>query len=429
MTMRLDRRQLLAGGASLAALATLSGRAAYAQETRVRLLWWGSQGRAERTNEVVKMFNAAHAGTLVEGESAGWDSYWTRLATQTAGGNAPDVIQMDYRYIFEYARRDALLPLDDLIGSGAIDLSGFSPEAISGGQVDGKTYGVSLGANSSAMIVNAGAFTDAGLAAPERGITWDDFADRCAELTAAAGRRGFHGTQDAGGVEPTFEGWLRQRGKELYTPEGKLGFAAEDAGAWYEMWAAMRESGACVPADLQALDQLNIETGMVTLGHAAVSFAHSNQLVGYQGLNEAPLTMTPYPTTPGGQPGQYRKPSMFFSLFSKTAVADQAGTFLNFFINDPAAAKVLGVERGVPESAPIREMLAAELDEASRVQIEYVDGLGEFAGPLPPPPPQGAGEIQFSLKRINEEIGFGSRTPAEGGAALVSEAEAILARG
>lgn len=429
MTMRLDRRQMLAGGASLAALATLSGRAAFAQETRVRLLWWGSQGRAERTNEVVKMFNGANAGTLVEGESAGWDSYWTRLATQTAGGNAPDLIQMDYRYIFEYARRDALLPLDDLIAKGVIDLSGFSPEAIKGGQVDGKTYGVSLGANSSAMILNAAAFTDAGLVAPERGISWDDFADRCAELTKAADKRGFYGTQDAGGVEPTFEGWLRQHGKALYDAEGKLGFAAEDATAWYEMWAAMRESGACVPADIQALDQLNIETGMVTLGHAAVSFAHSNQLVGYQGLNEAALSMIPYPVTPDGQPGQYRKPSMFFSAFSKTAVADQAGAFLNFFITDPAATKVLGVERGVPETAAVREMLAAELDDMSRLQIEYIDSLGELAGALPPPPPQGAGEIQFSLKRINEEIGFGSQTPAEGGATLVSEAEAILARG
>ena len=428
MTLRIDRRQLIAGAASFGALAA-GRRAAWAQEARVRLLWWGSQGRAERTNEVVKLFNAANPGTVVEGESAGWDSYWTRLATQTAGGNAPDVIQMDYRYIFEYARRDALLPLDDLIASGAIDLSGFSEEAIAGGQVDGKTFGISLGANSSAMIVNAGAFTDAGLAAPERGISWDDFAARCAELTKAAGKRGFHGTQDGGGVEPTFEGWLRQRGKALYGPDGKLGFAAEDAAAWYAMWAAMRESGACVPADVQALDQLNIETGMVTLGHAAVSFAHSNQLVGYQALNEAPLSMVPYPTTPDGQPGQYLKPSMFFSAYSRTSVPEAAGAFVSFFINDPAATKVLGVERGVPESAPVREMLAAELDEASRVQIEYIEGLGDLAGPLPPPPPQGAGEIQFALKRINEEIGFGAQTPAEGGAALVAEAEAILARG
>ncbi len=154
MTMRLDRRQLIAGGASLAALATLGGRAALAQDSRVRLMWWGSANRNERTAKVIELFTAANPGVGVEGESAGWDDYWTRLATQTAGGNAPDVMQMDYRYIFEYARRGVLAPLDEAVAAGDLDLSGFSEEAIAGGKVDGKIYGVSLGANSSTMIVN-----------------------------------------------------------------------------------------------------------------------------------------------------------------------------------------------------------------------------------------------------------------------------------
>ena len=63
-----------------------------------------------------------------------------------------------------------------------------------------------------------------------------------------------------------------------------------------------------------------------------------------------------------------------------------------------------------------------------QAQIDYIESLGDLAGPLPPPPPAGAGEIQFALKRINEEVGFG--TPPEAGAeALISEATAILERG
>ncbi len=34
-----------------------------------------------------------------------WSDYWTKMATQVAGKNMADVIQMDYRYIAEYARR------------------------------------------------------------------------------------------------------------------------------------------------------------------------------------------------------------------------------------------------------------------------------------------------------------------------------------
>ena len=338
MTTRIDRRGVLAGAAAFGSLGALGIPAARAQDARIRLLWWGSQNRNERTAAVIDLFTGANPGVAVEGESAGWDAYWARLATQTAGGNAPDVMQMDYRYIFEYARRGVLLALDDAMADGALDLSGFSQEAIAGGQVDGKTYGVSLGANSSTMIVSQAAFEEAGVALPEKGITWDDFAARAAELTEKAGKRGFYGSADAGGLEPTFEGWLRQRGKALYDAESKLGFDAEDATAWFAMWQAMRESGACVPADLQALDQLNIETSMVSLGHAGVSFAHSNQIVGYQGMSQTPLVMVPYPIGgPDSKPGQYLKPSMFFSLSANSGVPAEAAGFVSFFVNDPAA--------------------------------------------------------------------------------------------
>ena len=301
MTVRIDRRSLLAGAAGLAvARGARRPRRLGAGRAHPPDLVGQSANRNERTAKVIELFTAANPGVAVEGESAGWDDYWTRLATQTAGGNAPDVMQMDYRYIFEYARRGVLLPLDDAMAAGTLDLSGFSEEAIASGKVDGKTYGVSLGANSSTMIVNKAAFEEAGVALPERGITWDDYAARCAELTEKAGKRGFYGSADGGGDEPTFECWLRQRGKALYDAEGKLGFDAGDATEWFAMWQAMRDSGACVPADLQALDQLNIETSMVTLGHAAVAFAHTNQIVGFQAINQAPLVMVPYPTGGAG---------------------------------------------------------------------------------------------------------------------------------
>jgi multiple sugar transport system substrate-binding protein len=429
MTVRIDRRGLLAGAAALGSLAAFGARGAWAQDARIRLMWWGSANRNDRTNQVIELFTTANPGVAVEGESAGWDDYWTRLATQASGGNAPDVMQMDYRYIFEYARRGVLLPLDDAMGNGTLDLSGFSQDAVASGQVDGKTYGVSLGANSSTMIVSTAAFEEAGVALPERGITWDDYAARAAELTEKAGKRGFYGSADAGGLEPAFEGWLRQRGKALYGADGKLGFDVADATEWFAMWQAMRDSGACVPADLQALDQLNIETSMVSLGHAGVSFAHTNQIVGYQGLSETPLVMIPYPTGgEGSQPGQYLKPSMFFSAYAKTGVPAEAAKFVNYFINDPAATEVLGVERGVPESAKVRDELKNTLDELSKAQIDFIETLGDLAGPLPPPPPGGAGEIAFLLKRVNEEVGFGT-PPEQGAEALVSEASTILARG
>jgi multiple sugar transport system substrate-binding protein len=82
----------------------------------------------------------------------------------------------------------------------------------------------------------------------------------------------------------------------------------------------------------------------------------------------------------------------------------------------------------VPQRASSPRFFSGLLDELGRAQIDYIADLGDLAGPLPPPPPAGAGEIAFALKRINEEVGFGN-TPEQGAETLVSEADAILARG
>ena len=79
---------------------------------------------------------------------------------------------------------------------------------------------------------------------------------------------------------------------------------------------------------------------------------------------------------PGLEAGQYRKPSMFFSAYANTGVPVEAAKFISYFINDPAATEVLGVERGVPESAAVREALLNTLDELGRAQIEFIEGLG-----------------------------------------------------
>ena len=117
MTMKLDRRQFLLGTTALAAAAGISP--AFAQEA-LRLIFWGSQARADRTYGVTDLYTKA-GGPAIEGEFLAWNDYWPKLATQTAGGNAPDIIQMDYRYIVEYAKRNAIAPLDEFVG-GAMAL-------------------------------------------------------------------------------------------------------------------------------------------------------------------------------------------------------------------------------------------------------------------------------------------------------------------
>ncbi|MHB2170163.1 ABC transporter substrate-binding protein [Alsobacter sp. R-9] len=427
---KLTRRGLLATGTGAAALALAGGRQSWAQaQKRVRMYWWGSKERADRTIKANQAYTAANASTAIDGETLGWGDYWPRMATQAAGRNLPDVIQMDYRYIFEYARRGALLPLDDQLGK-LLQINDFGKDNIDCGRVDGKLYGINLGMNSSTVLYSKDAYAAAGLQPPTDKTTWKEFAALSAELTKAAKKDGFFGSADGGGVEPAFEGWLRMRGKDLYTPDEKLGFNADDATEWFAMWDEMRKAKACVPADVQALDKLSPESSMLTLGKAAVAFAHSNQLVAYQALTKEKLGMTMYPNVgPGSKLGHYMKPSMFWSVASTTKNPEDAAKIVNFYVTATDGAKAIGVERGVPASAATRKAISPDLDELGKAMVDYISFISDKVGALPPPPPKGAGEIQFVLKRINEEVGFGKTKVADAGKAMVTESASILARG
>ncbi len=428
MTIKLDRRSFLMGSSALLAVGAAGITPAWAQGKDMRLTFWGGQDRADRTYKVTDLFSAANGGS-VQGEFLAWNDYWPKLATLTAGGNAPDVIQMDYRYIVEYAKRNAIAPLDEFVG-GVLKLDDFDADQLAGGKVDGKLYGISLGANSVATLINTAAFDEAGVEAPDNSWTYDDIMTKGTAFAKANIRNGMKMMADGSGVEPMLDNWLRQQGKSLYTAEGKLGFDAADAGAWFALWDEFRKAGVIVAAEDQALDTGALENTMVVLGKSALMPTNSNQLVGYQALVKDKLNLCGYARiAPGVGGGHYRKPSMFFSVAGSSANKEEAAKLINFFINDQAAGQILGVERGIPCSAAIRDAVAPTLNESNQIALNFVATLGDLVGPLPPTPPAAAGEIDISLLRtLSQEVAFGARSPQDAGDYFVTEAAAILDR-
>ncbi|MBS3850473.1 extracellular solute-binding protein [Devosia sp. J2-20] len=428
MTIRIDRRKFLMGSSALLAAGAAGVSPSFAQSDALRLLFWGGQDRADRTYAVSDMFTEA-SGVSMEPEFLSWSDYWPKLATQTAGGNAPDIVQMDYRYIVEYASRNAIAPLDEFVG-GPLKLDSFDQDQLDGGKVGGQLFGISLGANSVATLVNTDAFAEVGIDAPTNAWTYDDIMEMAEAFNSANIRGGMKVMSDGSYTEPMLHNWLRQRGKELYTPEGKLAFDEDDAIEWYTMWDKLRKAGACVSAEDQALDSGPLETTMIVLGKSALMPSNSNQLVAYQTIVQDDLNMIGYPRAAAGSGGgHYRKPSMFFSVGGSSANKEKAAEFLNFFISNPEAAKVLGVERGIPCLPSTREVVAPTLDEKGQIALNFVANLGDLLGALPPPPPPSAGEIDASLIRtLGQEVGFGAKSPEQAGRDLVSGANDILSR-
>ena len=429
MTIALDRRQFLMGTGALLGATALSPAAALAQENRLRLLFWGGQARADRTYAVTDLYGKANPGTVFDGEFMAFADYWPKLGTQVAGGNAPDILQMDYRYIVEYANRNAIAPLDDFVGK-ELDLADFDADQLEGGKVNGKLYGISLGANSVAVMVNKTAFEEAGVAIPGPEFSYADLPALAEEWNSKNKRPGMKVWTDYSGGEPGLDNWLRSKGKGLYGADGKPLFDENDLVEWFKLWADLRAAGVTVSPEDQALDANDaIENTMITLGKAPTTYANSNQLIAFQALSKDEYTMINYPRYKAGAGGgHYRKPSMFFSLGATSQKLAEGAKFINFFITDPEGTKALGVERGIPCKASTRANITPTLDAQSQIALNFVSNLGDLLGPLPPSPPANAGEINKALKTKSQEVAFGGQSPEEAGPAFFKEVNEILSR-
>ena len=253
-----------------------------AAETRLRLIWWGNpdRDRAHLTRWSTSTSRRA-ADVTIDPETYAWNDYWPKLATQAAGQNLPDVIQMDYRYIFEYARRGQLADLTPFVGK-QIDLADFDPNQLESGKVDGKLYGISLGANSMTHVYKPALLEELGLTLPDpTKWTIDDYR-----------RHGQGGEgQAAGGHVLLARTWpiasraLRpgcaSAARRSTRPTASSATTSRTSTDYFAFWFQMQEDGLTPPADLQAQAVANgkMEETMFVTGHALFDFIHSNQLV------------------------------------------------------------------------------------------------------------------------------------------------------
>jgi multiple sugar transport system substrate-binding protein len=390
------------------------------------MTWWGSTERHRRTQDALATFGRRHPDIKVNAEFSGWGGYWDKLAVQTAGGNAPDVIQMDYSYLVEYARRGSLRALDDLVPQ-VIDVSDFGADVLAAGKVDDRLYGVNAGINSWALVVNVTLLRSLGVELPGATMTWADFA----ALTKRIGQRapaGVFGTEYAAYDSNALECWLRQRGASLFTADGALGFSRADLAEWFGYWEDLRASKAAATAELQASVVGDVQNTLLVRRKAVFDFASSNQLTAYASLLKDELAVRMYPLgQAGSRPGQYLKPSMLMSVSAKTQHPKEAATLVDALLTDPEITAILGSERGIPPSAGVRGALKVRADAVEQQTYEYIELVSTRVGPLPPPAPRGGGEVTGKhLTFAGQQVSFGKASIDQAVARFFEDAERTL---
>lgn len=389
----------------------------------LRFEWWGNADRAKLTEQAVKLFMDKHPNIRIETSFAEFNAYFQKLATSVGGGGGPDILQMDYRYVREYADRNVLLELDS--GPAKPDVSQINPSLLNGGKVNGKLYAIPLGQNTQTFGWDPAAWKRYGATEPTDTWTWTDLKTAAQKISDGSGGK-VKGVVNFGPIEDWFEVWLRQQGKSLYTDDGKLGYTAAEVTQWWELAESFRKSGAATTADQTAKMDGNQANDPMTQKLASSGFGYDSGLTPQTWEIMGRETKVTHFPTDTGTLGQYAKPSMLVSIAKRSEHPAEAATFIEWFINDPEAGKILGLSRGMPVNAANRDAVGATLTGPPKMGYDFEVKIAPKLTDAPPPPPKGAGAVKAAFQRVYDDVMFERSTPAEAAAKFMTEAQQAL---
>lgn len=395
----------------------------------MRMAWWGHAEMHRTTNEAIDLYEARNDGITIDPESASWDDFQDRLATQIAGNNGPDLIQMSNQFITDYAQRGALLDLEQFIGD-PIDISSWDPDLQNYGLIGGIRAGIPISTDAFTALADLEVLNRLGLSVPDREWNWGDLEELGLSVRDASNEE-MWGMTDASGAYEVLEAWVRGRGKRWFNAEDDpvtVGFDREDLAEFWEWWTEMRESGACVTPDVQA-EISGHETSPIITGLAPIYFTTSSELTGVRALTTSPLQALPLPDTEGASKrANFVRPNLFISAWEGTDYPMECARFMDFWINDPEAVEVIGNSRGVPPSPDSAALVRDDPDpDGLRTPQEYVDFIREVGDPLDYLTPRGGREVYSILSRTAEELRFGQTNISGAVDNFFEQAESALA--
>jgi multiple sugar transport system substrate-binding protein len=389
----------------------------------IEVFWWGGESRGEATEKALELYKKKRPNVTINATWQAFDGYYDKLATISAGGNAPDIFQIDDNGLAEYAGRNVTLDLTQYVKDNKIDLSKHAEGLTKYGQIDEKQVAVATGENTPAMVYDKTKLTQLGLPEPQEGWSYEQLFDWAAQVSAKGGGK-YWGTMDTSSDYKALWLWLRAQGKEFYDGN-KLAFTEADLAAWFKLWQGARAKNATPPAAVvhEAVTG-SVATQLVVTGKAATSFMWSNQLTELQKATKNELGMVAYP---GDPKGQWARASLYWAASRSTEHKDVVADLINFLVNDPEVAELFGVDRGLPSNMDTRKAIEASVaDPAVKTTIAFENALAPKFGEPPAPPPKGHSGLRNKLRDIAESVSYGKATPEAAATQFFAEAQAAL---
>jgi multiple sugar transport system substrate-binding protein len=309
-----------------------------------------------------------------------------------------------------------------------VDVSKFVEGTVDSGKINDTLVGINAGINSALFFANPQVFEKAKMDLPDDTTwTWDQLIEVGAEAASKAGVP--FGVAALINADAMFGTFVRQHGKELFTPDG-LAFEAAEAQAWYDfLLKGVKAKAFGTPAQISEEAARPLDQSAIVVGTAAIQFYNTNQLEAVSaaagGVLMEPLR-GPSMTGKATDRKTWYKASMLWSASAKTQNPEAVVAWINWYANSPEAGNIEKAERGIPPNSELLAAVEPNLSAAQKRVAKYITDIAPEVANTPIAPPPGGGTIAEKLQRHGLEVLFGRANSADAAQKFVEELKADL---
>ena len=396
--------------------------------------WWGGEARHKKTLEMIDAYMAKNPNAKIVSQYAAYTDYWTKLATQGASQNLPDAYLVQLTYVGEYASKGLMRPLQDLVDAGKIDVSNFTPGALSGSSYNGELVGITFGDTAACVAINKTLIESVGYPLPKDQMTYTENAEWLKGLAKVL-PAGYYASGLAARHEFSIETFARQHGMYgVTTEDGKaLGYTKEVFGKFLQYYYDLFKAGVNGPIEVLMEDRpKQFADSLAGHGKIAYWYTNCNQVKIFQASVEDELDLIRLPVADGATNQNVEAAvCSTWAISGTTKKVDEAAHFISSMVNDWELQEIYDMDIGVPGSTEIQNNLIAKLDMNNKVdkmkkgEIEMMQKILNTIEPFNGRP-AGYGAIVDDMYKKIDEVLFEKSTVEQAVEAHFNAAQTLL---
>ncbi len=337
-----------------------SGGSGDGGQVELKFSWWGGDSRHEATEKAIQAFMAKYPNITVTAEYGAWSGWEEKQALNIMGGNAADVMQINWNWIESYSGNGKnFVNLEDY--RDVLDLTQFPAESLELCKADGKLMAVPVALTGRLFYWNKTTFDEVGVAIPT---------DEASLFAAGEAFKAFD--ED---YYPLAMGeydrmiflvyYLESIYGKPWVQDGQLQYTAEEIAAGMEFMNKL-EDGHVIPTlavlNGDMADSIDKNAKWIDGKYAGILEWDSSASKFEQAVKES--TNKPGQEFVigdfikfGDYDGGFTKISMGLAVAASSAHPKEAAMLINFLLNDPEGVEICSTERGIPCSAAAVQVL------------------------------------------------------------------------